>query len=184
MRFTETELGGVYLVDIEPHSDERGFFARTWCASEFAAQGLRERMVQGSISFNNKAGTLRGLHYHAAPFAQARLVRVVRGAAFMASVDLRPDSPSYLRHVKVTVAADEHRAIYTPPGIALGFQTLEDETLIYYLMPEFYAPEYERGVRWNDPAFGIHWPAAERIIIARDASYPDFVPERSSGGPA
>lgn len=181
MKFTETSLRGVFVVDIEPHADDRGFFARTWCAREFAQHGLCERMVQGSISHNKKAGTLRGLHYHAAQFPQARLVRVIRGNAFFAMVDLRPDSPTCLQHVAQTVHADDFRAVYTPPGIALGYQTLVDDTLIYYLMPEFYQPEHERGVRWDDPAFGIDWPDAERIIIERDASYPDYVAPPTAG---
>ncbi len=177
MRFTTTAIEGLRFVDIEPHVDERGFFARTWCAREFAAAGLPERMVQGSISFNRRAGTLRGLHYHAFEFAQSRLVRVVQGAAFMACVDLRPASPTYLAKVEATLEAREHRAIFTPPGIALGFQTLVDDSLIYYLMPEFYEPEHERGVRWDDPAFAIDWPPAECIIIERDANYPDYEPQ-------
>ena len=179
MKFSPLQVEGAVRVDIEPHVDHRGFFARTWCAREFAEAGLTDRMVQGSISFNKTAGTLRGLHYHAFEFPQSRLVRVVQGAAFMAVLDLRPDSPTYLRHDSLTIRASDHRAVYVGPGLALGFQTLEDDTLIYYLMPEFYDPVHERGVRWNDPAFGIEWPDADRIIIERDAQYPDYVAQGS-----
>ena len=181
MKVTPLPVDGARVVDVEPHVDERGFFARTWCAREFAEAGLPDRMVQGSISYNKRAGTLRGLHYHAFEFPQSRLVRVVRGAAFMALVDLRRDSPTYLRHDALTIRADEHRAVFTPPGTALGFQTLVHDTLIYYLMPEFYEPAHERGVRWDDPAFGIEWPAAERVIKDRDATYPDYDPESDGG---
>ena len=174
MRFTPLDIDGAFRVDIEPHVDERGFFARTWCAREFAEAGLSDRMVQGSISFNKQAGTLRGLHYHAFEFPQTRLVRVVQGAAFMVVLDLRVDSPTYLKNHTLTIRASDFAAVYTPAGTALGFQTLEDDSLIYYLMPEFYDPQHERGVRWDDPAFGIEWPDAERVIKDRDASYPDY----------
>ena len=180
MKFSATELPGVTLVDVEPHTDERGYFARTWCAREFAAAGLRDRMVQGSIAFNLVAGTLRGLHYTAAAFPQARLVRIVQGAAYLAVLDLRRSSPTYLQHLEVTFDSADARSIYTPPGGALGYQTLAAETVVYYLMPEFYAPEHERGVRWNDPAFAIPWPDAQRTINARDAGYPDFDPARDA----
>lgn len=174
MKFSQTKLGGAYIVDIERLADERGFFARTWCEREFEAQGLRSRMVQNSVSFNKKKGTLRGLHYHAAPFKQARLVRCVAGSAFAVIVDLRPRLTTFTQHVSVTLTAELHRALYVPPGLALGYQTLENDTEIYYQMPEFYDPVYERGVRWNDPAFGIQWPEDKRIILERDGNYPNF----------
>lgn len=162
------------MIDVEPHVDHRGYFARTWCAREFAEHGLSERMVQGSISFNHKAGTLRGMHLHSESFPQTRLVRAIQGSTYFVILDLRKDSSHFKKHESFTVEAESHRALYVPAGVALGYQTLEDDTLIYYLMPEFYTPEYETGVRWNDPAFDISWPTAERIIVDRDANYPDF----------
>lgn len=162
------------LVDIEPQRDDRGFFARTWCAREFRAAGLCDSMVQGSVSFSRRKGTLRGMHFHAPEFPQARLLRPQAGAAFVVVLDLRPDSPAYLQHEAWRIEGDEFRAVYAPPGVALGFQTLQPDTLMYYLMPEYFEPRFERGVRWNDPAFGIGWPEDERTIIERDADYPDF----------
>jgi dTDP-4-dehydrorhamnose 3,5-epimerase len=172
--FRETAVAGVWIVDPEPHTDERGFFARTWCAREFAERGLSARFVQASVSHNPRRGTLRGLHYQAAPHAEAKLVRCTRGAVYDVALDLRPGSPTYRRHVAVVLDARSHRALYIPEGCAHGFQTLEDDTDVLYQMSAFHAPEAARGVRWDDPAFAIPWPAAERLISARDRAYPDF----------
>ena len=136
-------------------------------------------MIQNSISFNHKAGTLRGLHYHAADFPQTRLFRCVTGRVFAAVVDLRPDSTSYLENDTFDLSQQNQVSIFVPPGIALGYQTLENETTVYYQMSERYDPQYERGVRWNDPAFGIDWPDAERTMNERDANYPDYSPVTS-----
>jgi dTDP-4-dehydrorhamnose 3,5-epimerase len=174
MRFEPTELAGVLRVELEPIRDVRGFFARTYCQRECAEAGIPVPMVQDSLSFNAKAGTLRGMHYHAAPFKQTRLVRCLAGAAFVVALDLRPKAPSYLCHLATELSPANRSALFVPAGLALGFQTLLDDTEIYYQMSEFYDSQYERGVRWNDPRFGIEWPEADRTILNRDASYPDF----------
>lgn len=176
MRFTELEIPGSYLVEIEPHHDERGFFARTWCAREFAAQGLEDRLVQCSLSFTRRRGTIRGLHYQAAPHAEAKLIHGLRGVMYDVLVDLRRESPAYGRWTATTLAARDRRLIYVPPGVAHGFQALADDTEVLYQMSEAYAPEAQRGIRWNDPALAVAWPCAEVIVSARDRSYPDFVP--------
>jgi dTDP-4-dehydrorhamnose 3,5-epimerase len=174
MIFRETELRGVRVVEIQQLADVRGFFARTWCEQEFEKQGLASRMVQASVSYNKRKGTLRGMHYQAYPSEEARLVRCTRGATFDAVVDLRPHSPTFLRHLSLTLTAENHVALYVPPGCALGFQTLEDETEVFYQMSTFYAPAYARGFRWDDPAFSLRWPDDDRIILDRDRTYPDF----------
>ncbi|MBL8666744.1 MAG: dTDP-4-dehydrorhamnose 3,5-epimerase family protein [Rhodospirillales bacterium] len=174
MIFRETSLPGVQIIRVEELGDVRGFFARIWCEHEFGKHGLAARMVQASVSYNKKRGTLRGMHYQTHPSEEARLVRCIRGAAFAAVVDLRPHSPAFLQSLSETLSAAEHTAIYVPAGCALGFQTLEDETEILYQMSTFYTPEYARGFRWDDPVFGLHWPEDERTILERDRSYPDF----------
>lgn len=174
MVFTETPLIGAFLLDIEPHGDERGFFARSWCHDEFAAHGLNPRLVQCSISRNRLKGTLRGLHYQAAPYAEAKLVRCTMGAIYDVIVDLRPGSATRSRYFGAVLTADNHGALYVPEGFAHGFLTLADDSEVLYQMSEFYRPEAARGVRWNDPAFGVAWPDFPVVISDRDASYPDF----------
>jgi len=174
MTFTETELPGAFLLDIAPSADERGFFARSWCSDEAAAHGLNPRVVQCSISSNARKGTLRGLHYQAAPFPEAKLVRCIAGAIYDVIVDLRPGSATRGRYVGVELTAANHRALYVPEGFAHGFLTLMDGSEVFYQMSEFYHPETARGVRWNDPAFAIAWPAPPAIISPRDAAYADF----------
>lgn len=175
MIFKETTLKGAFLIELEPKEDERGFFARTFCAGEFSAHGLDPRLVQCSMSFNVRSGTLRGLHWQAAPHAECKLIRCTRGAIHDVIVDLRADSPTFRRHFAIELTADNRRQLYVPGGFAHGFQTLEDKTEVFYQMSEAFAPESARGVRWNDPAFGIQWPPVEhRILNERDASYPDF----------
>lgn len=174
MQFHRTNVDGVMRIEIERLSDERGYFARTWCDREAAAAGLRTPMVQDSIAFNARKGTLRGLHYHADGFPQARVIRCTAGAAFLAAVDLRSGCVTFLEVFSTTLDAEDHAAVYVPPGVAVGYQTLVDRTTIHYQMPEFYDPQLERGVRWNDPAFAIRWPNQQPIINTRDASYPDF----------
>lgn len=176
MLIQETEINGAYLIELEKQVDERGFFARTWCADEFANVGLPYRMVQSSVSFNNKKGTLRGLHYQVPPSKECKLVRVTSGSIFDVIVDLRPHSPSYLHHLGITLKADNYKALFIPPSIAHGFQTLEDDSEVFYQMTDFYDPKLACGVRWNDPVFDIEWPDDKRIIIERDDDYPDFVP--------
>jgi dTDP-4-dehydrorhamnose 3,5-epimerase len=163
------------VIDLQPSSDARGFFARTWCQREFEAQGLETRCAQCSVSFNALGGTLRGLHYQAPPCEEVKIVRCTSGAIFDVIVDLRPDSPTYTTHYSVILSSHNRRMLYIPRGFAHGFETLENDTEVLYQMSEFYEPELSRGVRWNDPAFGISWPAtANRIISARDQAYPDF----------
>jgi dTDP-4-dehydrorhamnose 3,5-epimerase len=173
--FTETPLPGAYIIEPERQSDDRGFFARVWCEEEFARQGLDTRVVQCSISYNVRAGTLRGLHYQADPFPEVKVVRCTRGAIFDVIVDLRRDSPTFAQHFTIVLSAANRKLLYIPGHFAHGFQTLEDDTEVMYQMSEFYRPESARGVRWNDPAFGIEWPhVSDRIMNDRDATYPDF----------
>jgi dTDP-4-dehydrorhamnose 3,5-epimerase len=176
MRFTELELPGLFLVELELFQDERGFFARSWCQSEFAEHGLNPQLVQCNISFNDRQGTLRGLHYQSAPHAEDKLVRCTRGRIFDVAVDLRPESPTYLRWFGIELTQDNLRMLYIPKGFAHGFQTFVDQSEVFYQMSQAYHPQSARGVRWDDPAFGINWPsAAQRIISQKDQDYPDFV---------
>jgi len=162
------------VIEPERLEDARGFFARSWCGREAEARGLNPRVVQCDISYNKKKGTLRGLHYQAAPHQEAKLVRCTAGAIYDVIVDLRRGSPTFTRHVAVVLSRENQKMLYVPEGVAHGFQTLEDDTEVFYQMSEFYSPAHARGVRWNDPAFGIAWPSADRTIHERDQSYPDF----------
>lgn len=174
MRFHEESLRGLFVIDLDPVADARGFFARTWCDREAAVHGLRTPLVQDSIAFNHRRGTLRGMHFHAAALPQVRVVRCVAGAAFVAAADLRSNSPTHLHVFEMDLESTTGRALYVPPGIALGYQTLEDATVIGYKMAEFYDPLHERGLRWNDPLLTIHWPIPNPIVNDRDASFPDY----------
>jgi dTDP-4-dehydrorhamnose 3,5-epimerase len=172
-------VAGALVVEPDRIEDERGFFARTFSSEEFAARGLDARVDQCSTSFNARAGTLRGLHYQEAPHGEAKLVRCTRGAIYDVALDLRPDSPSYLRWAGVELSADNGRALFIPEGCAHGFQSLLDTTEVLYQISTPYVPGAARGVRWDDPAFGIKWPPAPpggRTMSARDAEYPDFTP--------
>jgi dTDP-4-dehydrorhamnose 3,5-epimerase len=180
MIFTETTLKGAFLIEPERREDERGFFARTWCRREFASHGLQKQWVQCNISFNRQKGTLRGLHYQTPPYEEAKLIRCTRGAMYDVIIDLRADSSTFTRWVAVELTADDRRMLYIPEGFAHGFQTLTDDTEIFYQMSQFYAPEHASGVRWDDPALSIAWPADERTISERDRSYPDFLPQREA----
>ena len=181
MIFTGTILKGAMLVDLEKHEDERGFFARTWCCREFEAQGLNPGLAQCNISFNPHKGTLRGMHFQVKPHEEAKLVRCARGSLFDAIIDLRPESPTYKKHLGVVLTADNRRMLYVPEGFAHGFLTLEDATEVFYQISECYEPESQRGVRWNDPAFGIDWPTEPKLISGRDRGYPDFDPSGEGG---
>jgi dTDP-4-dehydrorhamnose 3,5-epimerase len=174
MIFTETPIAGAYVIEVERMEDDRGFFARTWCQREFERHGLKPRLVQCSVSFNNRKGTLRGMHYQAAPHAEAKLVRCTAGAVYDVIVDLRPDSRTLCQWFSVELTADNRRALFIPEGLAHGFLTLADSTEVFYQMSEFFTPDCARGVRWNDPAFDIRWPAPVAVISPRDAAYPDF----------
>jgi dTDP-4-dehydrorhamnose 3,5-epimerase len=178
MTFAETELKGAFVLEREPAHDERGFFARMWCQKEFAARGLNSSFVQASVSFNRARGTLRGLHYQAAPYAEAKLVHCIRGAIYDVIVDLRPDSISYRYWVAVELSADNGRMLYIPEGVAHGFQTLRDDTEVCYYITEFHTPGTERGVRWNDPLLNVQWPEVEhRIMSEKDRAWPVLVAE-------
>jgi dTDP-4-dehydrorhamnose 3,5-epimerase len=175
MIFTETTLKGAFLIEPERRQDERGFFARTWCQSEFAAAGLQTDWVQSNISFNKARGTLRGMHYQAPPYEEAKLVRCTMGAVYDVIIDLRADSSTFQQWLAAELTSDNRLMLFIPTGFAHGFQTLTDEAEVFYQMSQVYAPEYARGVRWDDPAFKISWPAERRIISARDRSFPDFL---------
>ena len=174
MRFTPTDIAGVVIVDLEPVADPRGFFARLFCPDEFAAAGLPFEPVQTSLSRNDAALTLRGLHYQPDPHGETKLVRVARGRAFDVAVDLRPASPTYLRWTAAELSADTGRALFIGPGLAHGFLTLEPDTdVVYQISPKF-RPGLGAGFRWDDPSFAIAWPEAPAVISERDAAYPDF----------
>ena len=175
MIFAETRLAGAFVVEIEPHDDERGFFARVWDGEEFAARGLDARVSQSSIAYNHAAGTLRGLHYQVAPFAETKLVRCTRGAIWDVVVDLRRDSPTFLEWVGVELSADNRRTLYVPEDFAHGYQTLVDASEVWYQMSVPYAPDAARGLRWDDAQLAIEWPQVEqRVISERDARWPDL----------
>lgn len=174
MVFHKTRLEGVFELCIEPKTDSRGFFARTWCLHEFEDNRLNPRIAQCSISFNPQRGTLRGLHYQAAPLPEAKLVRCTSGAIYDVAVDLRSDSPTFKSWVGVELTADNRKALYIPEGCAHGFLTLRENTEVFYQISEFYMESAGRGVRWDDPAFGIQWPEEVRVISEKDRTYPDF----------
>lgn len=175
MIFEETELPGAFVIDIERREDSRGFFARTFCANEFADYGLNARVVQANTSWNPRQGTLRGMHFQNAPHAEVKVVRATRGAIYDVIIDLRAESPTFKQWIGVELDEDNRRALYVPEGFAHGFQTLVPDCEVQYLVTEFYTPPAEGGVRWNDPAFGIEWPAPENAFLSeKDASWPDF----------
>ncbi len=174
MRFLPTAIEGAFIVEVDPQEDERGLFARTFCADTFAAQGLPSHYPQCSVSVNHSRGTLRGLHYQIEPQAEAKLVRVTRGAVFDVAVDLRPDSPSYLKWASVELRADRRNAFAIPTGCAHGFLTLEHGCELVYHLSSSYAADLARGVRWDDPLFAIDWPFAPVVIGERDATYPSY----------
>lgn len=178
MLFTETQLKGAYVIDLEPREDERGFFARTWCAQEFETLGLNPRVVQCNISFNKKRGTLRGMHYQADPYKEAKLVRCTRGAIYDVIIDLRVASPTFRQWLSIELTAENRRAVYIPEDFAHGFQTLAEDTEVFYQMSEFFHPECARGIRWDDPMFRIEWPIANVIISQKDNSYSFFGKEK------
>ena len=177
MFFKETKVPGVMEVHMEPKADERGFFARSWCREEFEQYGLRSNVVQCSISFNSRKGTLRGMHYQAGRYAESKLVRCTKGAIYDVALDMRPSSETFLQWVGTELTAENHVALYIPEGCAHGFLTMEDETEVFYQMSESYHPEAACGVRWNDPIFNIAWPGTVEVISDRDETYPDFIPQ-------
>ena len=174
VKFTETSIPGAFIIDIEPKTDDRGFFARSFCAEEFAFHGLNPTVAQTSISFNAKRGTLRGMHYQSRPHGEAKLVRCVSGSVYDVIVDLRTESPAAKRWFAVELSAANYRMIYIPEGCAHGFQTLADNSELHYQMSEFFHPESTRGFHWRDGQFDIPWPIRETVISPRDQELPLF----------
>jgi dTDP-4-dehydrorhamnose 3,5-epimerase len=174
MRFEPLELEGAVRVGVERLVDVRGFFARTFCTKEFAAHGLPTAAVQASLSYNARRGTVRGMHFQWPPSSEGKLVRCVRGALFDVLLDLRPDSPTFLRPQSLLLNDDNRDSVYIPPGIAHGFQTLADDTEVLYQMTDYFVADLQSGVLWNDPVFGIDWPIAKIVISDRDAACPGF----------
>jgi dTDP-4-dehydrorhamnose 3,5-epimerase len=173
--FLPTVLPGAFILELDRREDERGYFARTWCQREFDEMGLNTELVQCSVSYNLRRRTLRGMHWQEAPHGEAKLVRCTRGAIWDVIIDLRPESPTYTKHMAVELTADSGRALYIPEGMAHGFVTLVDGCEVFYQMSTYYEPASARGVRWDDPAFGIDWPVTDPILHPRDAAHPDFV---------
>jgi dTDP-4-dehydrorhamnose 3,5-epimerase len=174
MIFTETRVKGAYVIDLERRGDHRGYFARAWCQKEFEANGLTARVAQINVSQNKRKGTVRGMHYQLAPYQEAKVVSCTAGAIFDVVVDLRRDSPTFMRWAAAELTVDNRRMLYVPEGCAHGFQTLADETELLYFMSQFYSPQHSRGVRYNDPSFGIEWPLAVASLSDADGSWPDF----------
>ncbi len=180
MIFTETCLHSAFVVDIEPREDERGFFSRSFCQEEFARHGLKETIAQANISWNSKAGTVRGMHFQAPPAAETKFIRVTRGALFDVIVDLRPESPTFGKHFGVELSADNHRALYVPERFAHGFMTLEDDTEATYQVGEFYTPGAEGGLRFDDPTLAIVWPRAAAVVSGKDEQWLPFEAQRAT----
>ncbi len=172
MHFEKTELNGAFIIDINEIIDKRGFFARAWCQQEFEEYGITSKLVQANISFNRRKGTLRGRHYQCAPYEEAKLVRCTRGGIFDVLVDLRPSSPTYTKWIGVELTAENHRMLFVPEGFAHGYQTLLDDTEVFYQVSEIYMPNAENGARYDDPAFGITWPLEALVISDKDAGWP------------
>ena len=177
MKFIETPLTGAFVIELEKRGDERGWFARAFCEREYAAQGLNHRIVQANTSFSAIKGTLRGIHYQLTPKAADKIFRCIRGVIFDAIIDLRPDSPTFLKSFTVELTAENRLALYIPKGFAHGFMTMAENTEVFYFVTEFYSPEHERGIRYNDPKFGIRWPMEPAVISDKDRNLKDFNPQ-------
>lgn len=178
MIFIPSKLSGAFVIHLEKRCDARGFFARSWCAREFAERGLKAEVAQVNVAYSRRRGTLRGLHFQLSPRAEAKVIRCTRGAIYDVIVDLRPSSPTYCQWLAVELTADNHQMLYAPPGVAHGYQTLCDDTEITYLTSEFYAPDFARGVRYDDPLFRITWPVPVTAISDADQSWPPYQPVR------
>jgi dTDP-4-dehydrorhamnose 3,5-epimerase len=172
MRFIETALAGVYVIELEPFFDDRGFFARSWCKNEFAAHGLNTTLVQCNVAYSKKRGILRGMHYQIPPHAECKLVRCTAGRVYDVVLDLRADSPTRYQWLGFELTAANRRMIYVPEGFAHGYQALEDNSEVFYQMSEYYNREAARGVRWDDPAFGIKWPISDPVLSEQDRNFP------------
>lgn len=176
MIFTETEIKGAYIIDLEKRSDDRGYFARAFCANKFADHGLKTEFVQANISFNYKKGTVRGLHYQLAPHQETKFFRCISGAMYDVFIDLRPESATYLKWIGVELSVENKRALYVPAGCANGYQALQDNTEALYYVDAFYTPGAEKQIRWDDPTFNIKWPITKGVVLSdKDKSTPDFV---------
>ncbi len=176
MIFIETELKGAFIVEPERLEDERGFFARSWCKREFETHGLNPSLVQCNISFNRKKGTLRGMHYQVAPHEEAKLVRCTAGGIYDVIIDLRPGSPTFTHWISIELTEENRKMVFIPEGCAHGSLTLQDNSEVFYQMSEFYSPDCAKGVRWNDPVFGIQWPISVTVISEKDKHYLEFIP--------
>jgi dTDP-4-dehydrorhamnose 3,5-epimerase len=175
MIFTETKLAGAYIVDLQKHHDNRGFFARAWCAHELRDHGIPMQVVQANLAHTVHKGTLRGLHYQIAPHAELKFFRCIRGVVYDVTLDLRPESPTFGQWQGIELSAENRRAIYIPAGFAHGYQTLTDDAEVFYMVSEAYAPGAESGIRWNDPAFEIDWPITANVILSdKDQNWPDY----------
>lgn len=175
MIFTRTIIHGAFIIEPERLEDERGFFARTWCQESFEAHKCNPKLVQCNISFSRAKGTLRGMHYQTFPYQEAKLVRCTMGCIYDVIIDLRPESETFKQSLAVDLTAGNRTMLYIPEGVAHGFLTMAENTEVFYQMSEFYNPNYARGVRWNDPAFGVEWPLDVQVISDRDQNYPDFI---------
>jgi dTDP-4-dehydrorhamnose 3,5-epimerase len=174
MLFSETQLKGAYIIEIEKLEDNRGFFARSWCQKEFEAHGLNPHVVQANVSYNKRKGTLRGMHYQKTPYEETKLVRCTKGAIYDVIIDLRPTSTTYGQWIGVELTKDNYKMLYVPENFAHGFQTLEDDSEAIYQVSQFYTPGAESGIRWDDPAFNIDWPIGVQVISDKDKSWPDY----------
>lgn len=176
MKIQETGIPGAHVIEMEPHEDERGFFARTWSSQELQALGLDSTVTECSISYNAKRGTLRGMHYQVAPHEETKLVTCIRGRIFDAIVDLRPESDSYLQTFATELSLEDRKALFIPAGVAHGFITLEDDSYVHYQIGGAYEPSAARGVRWDDPALDVDWPLEPVVVSGRDLAFEDFKP--------
>lgn len=177
MIFKKIKLQGARIIELEKHEDARGHFARAWCKKEFEAHGLNSNLAQANTAFSLQKGTLRGMHYQIAPYEEAKLIRCIHGAVFDVIIDLRPKSNTYCEWLGVELTAENQTMLYMPEGFAHGYMTLEHNAEVFYMVSQFYVPDSERGVRWNDPAFGIEWPATTDLLISeKDKNWPDFMP--------
>jgi len=172
--FEETPLKGAFVIRLKQLEDERGFFARSYCQKEFEDHGLTARILQANVSYNKKRGTLRGMHYQISPYEETKLVRCTRGAIYDVIIDLRKDSPTYKQWFGIELNSENHTMLFVPESFGHGFQTLADHTEVTYMVSQFYTPGSERGIRWNDPAFGIQWPANVQVISSKDANWDDY----------
>ena len=176
MIFKKTKLKGVFIIELEKLQDERGYFARAWCRNEFKANGLNSNLAQANTALSLHKGTLRGMHYQVVPYEETKIIRCIRGAVFDVVIDLRPNSITYCEWFGVKLSADNHTMLYVPEGFAHGYQTLENNSEVFYLVSQFYTPDAERGVRWDDPVFDIEWPKTSDLVISeKDKNWPDYL---------